>query len=371
MQSPGDEKLDQHDPALKPPHDDDRKQSTTKPNNDEYAASRRSKFRLKTKPSSKRRSSNNEDNSKHRTRDDSRHHHQPHHRRKRHKSSHSEERHMTPPLSPNTAFRESLFDALADDEGAAYWEGIYGQPIHTYPRPDELDGRGKLERMTDDEYAAYVRARMWEKTHQAILEERERRRRQRQAEKEAKHEHEQRKAEGDREAFERMVDESLRRGRERKEKKTRDSMWVDIWRRYLGSWKDLDARAAREAAVSGNGESGAAGSSGLRLRNLIVWPVESGRRRDVTPQAVEEFIRNMPFQVRMGSRAAASGQEGSSTNPYYPDILTALKIERVRWHPDKIKHRYGILGMEDQLNKSATEVFQILDRMWVEERAKS
>ncbi|KAL9131391.1 MAG: hypothetical protein Q9217_000659 [Psora testacea] len=75
-------------------------------------------------------------------------------------------------MSPDTAFRESLFDALADDEGAAFWEGVYGQPIHTYSpsRPnndhskDDAENPG-LERMTDDEYVAYVRAKMWEKSH--------------------------------------------------------------------------------------------------------------------------------------------------------------------------------------------------------------
>ncbi|KAJ8120335.1 hypothetical protein ONZ43_g2935 [Nemania bipapillata] len=81
-----------------------------------------------------------------------------------------------PPLDPDAAFRESLFDAMADDEGAAYWEGVYGQPIHTYSREERRVGpEGELERMDDDEYAAFVRQKMWEKTHQGLLEERARR----------------------------------------------------------------------------------------------------------------------------------------------------------------------------------------------------
>ena len=43
-------------------------------------------------------------------------------------------------MDPNSAFIESLFDALADDEGAAYWEDVYGQPIHTYPNVKEGPG---------------------------------------------------------------------------------------------------------------------------------------------------------------------------------------------------------------------------------------
>ena len=61
------------------------------------------------------------------------------HRHRHHHHHRSRRRPNTPPakewdehLSPDTAFRESLFDALADDEGAAFWEGVYGQPIHSY-----------------------------------------------------------------------------------------------------------------------------------------------------------------------------------------------------------------------------------------------
>ncbi|EEP81461.1 predicted protein [Uncinocarpus reesii 1704] len=325
---------------------------------DDYSAARGSRIRLKSESSRKHKDSD-ERHSRHRTRRD-RHRR---HRSKRHKASRSEEETADPPLSPNTAFRESLFDAMADDEGAAYWEGVFSQPIHTYPRPEKADGRGKLERMSDEEYAAYVRARMWEKTHQAVFEERERRRRAREAEKESgKRSREQRRPETDREAFEKLVDESLRRGRERRDKKKKTNMWVDIWGRYMESWKELDSMA-QEAALLKNAEPTIAGPS-PHLRNLIVWPVESGKRRDITPQAVEYFLRNAPFN-------STSSQGAGSANPPYPDLLTALKTERVRWHPDKIKHRYGVLGMEEQLTKSATEVFQIVDKLWVEERSRS
>ncbi|KAJ4304391.1 hypothetical protein N0V88_002004 [Collariella sp. IMI 366227] len=63
---------------------------------------------------------------------------------------------------------------MADDEGAAYWESVYGQPIHVYSRPSHSShshpSNGQLERMTDDEYASYVRQKMWEKTHAGLLE---------------------------------------------------------------------------------------------------------------------------------------------------------------------------------------------------------
>ncbi|KAI2989598.1 hypothetical protein CBS147345_10613 [Aspergillus niger] len=51
-------------------------------------------------------------------------------------------------------------------------------------------------------------------------------------------------------------------------------------------------------------------------------------------------------------------------------LLGLLKTERVRWHPDKIQHRYGKLGIDERVLKSVTEVFQIVDQMWNEERKR-
>ena len=341
--------------------------------NSEYVSSKKGKFRFKSQGSSRERVGNNNqaESDKHGRHRDERSHRHRHHRRhhKRKRSPDDEERTRTsrdqtqpPPLSPNAAFRESLFDALADDEGAAYWEGVYGQPIHTYQRPGggSDQSQGGLEGMTDEEYASYVRARMWEKTHEGLLEEQERRRiaREKMTE-ERKRAH---KAEDEREAFQRMVDESLRRGQERQAKKRKVNAWKDVWKRYLESWEELNRRA-REAASNSSSSSphdsaDDARAHETRLRNLIVWPVESGKRSDVTPQAVRDFIHSVP--------ASSATEESSSTSQF----LDTLKVERVRWHPDKIQHRYGMLGVEDQLIKSVTEVFQILDRMWVEERAK-
>ena len=121
--------------------------------------------------------------------------------------------------SQKSSFRESLFDALADDEGAAFWQGVYGQPIHTYAPYRENPEEGELERMTDEEYVAHVRAQMWHKSHGYILEERERRakeheeRKKEQVERDKyRHEAEQRRKMRDREreerhAWERSIDE--------------------------------------------------------------------------------------------------------------------------------------------------------------------
>ncbi|KLJ07656.1 hypothetical protein EMPG_16882 [Blastomyces silverae] len=353
---------------------------------DEYSTAQRSKFRFKSKRRASRSRSKSErldddgsdgtkpKSSSHSRRYRRRHHHHRHRSPKRHKSSNtSPPPYEEPPeLSPNAAFRESLFDALADDEGAAYWESVYGQPIHTYARPDL---GGELEQMTDEEYAKYVRARMWEKTHEATFEERKRRKNERERQRD-----EDRRTQGgsEREAFERMIEESLRRGQERKMKKRTADVWLDIWRRYLDSWEDLNARARAAAASTAATASSSSPSKhpgpsvdkmNEKLRNLIFWPVESGKRRDITPDAVELFMRNAPVPTPADSPAPGLAQRGKLQS-HPSNLLTILKIERVRWHPDKMQHRYGALGMEDQLIKSATEVFQILDRMWVEERER-
>ncbi|KAG6020256.1 hypothetical protein E4U41_002911, partial [Claviceps citrina] len=183
---------------------------------------RRSRLRLKSETSRRRRRSPRDGQhgrrsdaphseasaSKLNSSPDSRDHHQDHHRhhrqsrdhqhrRRRRRHRHRERSPSSPPprdvhdtdahpLDPEAAFRESLFDAMADDEGASYWQSVYGQPIHVYSS-EKVGPAGELEQMTEDEYAAHVRQKMWEKTHAGLLEERARReesRRRRQDEEE-------------------------------------------------------------------------------------------------------------------------------------------------------------------------------------------
>ncbi|KAL1966098.1 hypothetical protein VTN77DRAFT_4846 [Rasamsonia byssochlamydoides] len=344
---------------------------------DEYARSRHGKFRFKSsKTRLKRDGSPSSFSHRHSDRDDQhrhshrrhRHHHHGHHhhrstkRRKTESSPPSPPSLHNPPLSPNTAFRESLFDALADDEGAAFWESVYGQPIHTYAVPSVPKGPdGELERMTDEEYAEYVRARMWERTHEGMMEERERLRREKTKEK-MRAENERRRAE-ERLAFERAMEESLRRGQERRRAKA----WEAAWEEYQRSWEELNAAvAAKEAAAATDAATGPENENKkpFLIRNHLFWPVESGKRRDISREAVAEFMRHAPAAAAAAAAAAASASV---------DIVATLKTERVRWHPDKMLHRYGSLGLSNEpaLIRSVTEVFQILDQLWIEEREKA
>lgn len=302
--------------------------------NDEYRSSRKSKFRFK----SKRKADEDEyerSSDQHRER---RHRH--HHRSKRRRRSTSptpknddsslyDDTHLpnassSQYLDPDTAFRESLFDAMADDEAAQYWEGVYGQPIHTYS--DKKEGpQGELERMTDDEYATYVRGKMYEKTHQHLIEEKARR-------EAAKKERERlaqegRKEEREAEKFRLKVEESLRRGQERRTRKS----WTEKWNSYIKSWEEL-GKSSKIAVAS------------------IPWPVESGKRKDVKLEEIRRFFLFAP----------------SSGQPTETQLSKVLKLERVRWHPDKIQQKLGGQDVDEAVMQAVTAVFQIIDRMWSE-----
>ncbi|KAI0455306.1 hypothetical protein F5B21DRAFT_471841 [Xylaria acuta] len=314
-------------------HDEEQTADTTA----EGTARKTSKFRFKSKHSHSHRPSRHSDRDRDRRRrvdvdherdyDDeptsSRRHHRHRHHHHRHKRRRTRSRSPTPPnpydpppLDAEAAFRESLFDAMADDEGAAYWEGVYGQPIHVYSQ-ERAGPEGELERMGDEEYATYVRQKMWEKTHQGLLEERARR------------EERRKRKEYDAEEAARLTKEmerSLRRGEERRAKRG----WKDRWETYTKTWEVWDG------TLQG-----------------MAWPVRSGRREDIEAGTVREFYV-------MGIDPVDVGET---------EFLARLKDERVRWHPDKIQQRLG--GRVDEaVMRDVTAVFQIVDKLWTDTRSK-
>ncbi|OTB08397.1 hypothetical protein M426DRAFT_19066 [Hypoxylon sp. CI-4A] len=263
-----------------------------------------------------------------------RHHHRHHHHRHKRRRTRSPSPSPPPPANPfeapplgsDAAFRESLFDAMADDEGAAYWENVYGQPIHVYSRSRSKShekgttggaGDGELEQMNDDEYAAFVRQKMWEKTHEGLLEERARR------------EEARRRRDGERDEAKRLTREmerSLRRGEERRRKKG----WRERWEDYGRAWETWDG------TLEG-----------------VVWPVRSGKREDVNADAVKDFYV-------LGIDPEDVGES---------EFLARLKEERVRWHPDKMQQRLGG-KVEQDVMRDVTAVFQIVDKLWSDTRSK-
>jgi hypothetical protein len=238
----------------------------------------------------------------------------------------------SPGVAPEDAFRESLFDALADDEGAAYWEGVYGQPVHIYP--DMKPGPdGKLERMTEEEYADYVRTKMWEKSHQHIVEEREAKERARQQRKAQKSQFDERyeQEEADREDMRRRMEESLRRGEQRKKSKETEAAWET----YTKKWDILKNSPSMAEKTE------------LEVRDLVPWPVLSGKAKQISKEEIERFLR--------------------SSKVWREDSVALLKAERVRWHPDKMQQRFG-QHIDADTMKLVTAVFQVIDRLWNDRR---
>lgn len=238
------------------------------------------------------------------------------------------------------AFRESLFDAMADDEGAAFWEGVYGQPINVYPRPEIQDERGKLERMEDEEYAKYVREKMWEKSHQHIIEERDKREREREERRERK-----RRDHEDRKKWDQAEKIRLREEKQRREKRARNQL-RKRWDEYLDNWAMITG--GTRVDVDGSGKEG------KRPANLIPWPVESGKLSDISQEAVERFFLAAPIGSEFGNG----------------ELADILKLERVRWHPDKAQQRWGKGGIGEEELKGITAVFQAIDSLWTEHRGK-
>ncbi|KAK3214033.1 hypothetical protein GRF29_28g1848489 [Pseudopithomyces chartarum] len=329
--------------------------SKAKPSAFQFKSSKRSRRHKESEGSSKRRRTdddNDDDDS------DSRRSRRHAKRRSRHRDGHSrrnhhDDRHFAPKgdysnpdhryreslfdglnepssnVDSDALFRESIFDAMADDEGADYWERVYGQPIHIYPNtkpgPD-----GVLERMTDEEYADFVRSKMWEKSHQHIIEERAAREKVRQEQKDRNRrlEDETAKEEEEREKIRRQMEESLQRGAERKRAKERDAAWST----YLSKWDHLKT-------LQDPGDE--------HPREIIPWPVESSKAKHVEPKAIERFFTSSPA--------------------WREDALALLKAERVRWHPDKLQRRFGQY-LDVDTTKLVTAVFQVVDRLWNESK---
>lgn len=287
-----------------------------------------------------------------------RHHHSSHSQRKRRKTVEhggaddpSAYDDTASQLPPDTAFRESLWDALGDDEGAAFWEGVYGQPIHSYPNTYQDQETGELEQMNEEEYAQFVRRKMWEKSWEGIEAAKEEKRRERERTKRKKEDAEERKTSSEKTApfgyiFDLEVENSLQRGERRKEQKR----WRALWDDYLGQWENLQQVAKDRTTPT-------ADSKVLFLRNQIPWPVETGKRKDIKPDDIERFLTKC-------SQSSVSADEADTA------LMTALKLERVRWHPDKMQQRYGFMEIDQGTSAGITATFQVIDLMWNDRRTK-
>ncbi|KAK1086265.1 hypothetical protein LTR48_003737 [Friedmanniomyces endolithicus] len=271
------------------------------------------------------------------------------------------------PKSGDAAFRASLFDALADDEGALYWESVYAQPIHVYSRPSVSTPQGELEQMSDEEYAVYVKTKMWEKRHPEVLLERERSKRvRREDEEERTRRREEFLRRREQAAWERAERRGARRqargeedegsgGEGRREYAfagegnsyadaapggVRRSEYASAWTKYLAAWDRLKLELLDERS--------APATDSVPASKRIPWPVLASK--PVLRANIEGFMRN-----------ASADDERTK--------LQSLKAERVRWHPDKVQQRFAG-AVDEGTMKLVTGVFQVVDALFEEERAK-
>lgn len=229
-------------------------------------------------------------------------------------------------VDADAAFRESLFDAMADDEGAAFWEGVYGQRVDIYSRPGVERPKGALEQMDDDEYAAFVREKMYEKTNEYIIEERLKREKARIAVKE--------REKREKREWEEAEKKRLRKEQTRREEKLKARL-LKAWKEYSCAWSKIVSGIKRD---------------GVLEAELIPWPVASGKLEDVDRKTVEIFYLSAPVH-----------KDGD-------ELYNLLKTERVKWHPDKIQQRWGQL--EKDVIVAVNTTFQTIDSMWVERRSQ-
>lgn len=246
-------------------------------------------------------------------------------------------------LDDDSIFREALFDALADASGAEYWERLYGQPIHVYPRPTKIDPEtGAMEPLSDHEYVAYVRRKMWEKTHEGYLEsqkemaeEMRRKKREederqearfRQDEADERHRAEERRKAKERRRLQEEIDRTLRRAEDRRKKKTESSAFAD----YIARWRAWDGE-----------------------QETIPWPTETGTPEGITEKSVRSFfLRGLDLKA-LGTKT----------------FNAQLKEHRVRWHPDKMEQKMGGRTKVDEIIMAdITMTFQVIDTLYNDTR---
>ena len=386
-----------------------------------------------------------------------RHHHHRHHRSKRHHHDDSfrqgdpDPDPFNRPLSPNAAFRESLFDAMADDEGAAFWEGVYGQPVHIYSshykskrhegkgttaadNVDEYEGsddpnsgtaspRGKnnpgeketeedIQGMTDEEYADFVRRRMWEKSHEFIFAEREKRAEERRQKRERERrgfEEGIRQADRQRERmwWDKGTTSTSTRTKEKKVEKER-TKWRKIWDRYVEYWQPTTQEVAatgeegeRRHTNDENNENVKGGTmrgcspeqtnANAQTKTSpitnpkpptrrMIYPVENGQWSSVNQKEVSHFftciaetlIHSHPT-ITLPPPPPPPPPPSDADDLKIKTLRELLKRERIRWHPDKIQQRAGSseggrLSLEEGVMERVTAIFQIIDRLWEEGR---
>lgn len=160
-------------------------------------------------------------------------------------------------------------------------------------------------------------------------ERKERKREAREKEEQEKKEKERRESEERnervRQRAQRAKEERERKEREKAERERKE--WDEIWLLYSKRWDSI-----KIFNIKGTSET---------LRDIIPWPVKSGRWGDVTDTAVEEFFQKALLATTDASKKSAF-----------------MRMECLKWHTDRVPKTCG--GKEDE---ALYELFKIVARV--------
>ena len=253
---------------------------------------------------------------------------------------------------PDYVFSEDLNYALTDTEGAAEWEGKYGISISKIPKLKQGQD-GKMVSMTFLELERSAKATLWKNTPEALQAEKARRNEKKKAEEqEAQEEREaqrrsrdaKRRLEKKRQAqadLDARIEESLRRGNERRAPKT----WFEKWQ---ASWSS----AEKWEIYAANWESHVKDQHPLHI-NDIPWPVVTGKFEDLDISSVKEFLMRAPREQLWGGKS-----------PSIEQFQNLVKTERIRWHPDSVQRQFGGQGVDAEVMKAVNEVSSLINEVW-------
>ena len=199
-------------------------------------------------------------------------------------------------LDDEARFQESLFDAMAADEGADFYAAQFNG--HSYetnraalPNKDDTTRGGGVfdsfpNSLNDEDYAQYIRRGMSQHSS---------RRQPTQPKSSPYFEAAQQKKEEE----ERYRKEEARQKRAAEQKQKQ--RYTAAWERYITAWNTK--------------------SPDTWTYDTVPWPVYSGKPADVSKQAIQEFLAHRPKNT------------SASANPTLTD--TAKYERNRRWHPDK------------------------------------
>ena len=125
-----------------------------------------------------------------------------------------------------------------------------------------------------------------------------------------------------------------------------DEEYARAWVTYLSAWEALVSALAKAQSPSSDQPK--------PPYKRIPWPTL--QNRPATRPNIEAFMRHAPL---------TGGDDKSSAGR-----LQALKVERVRWHPDKVQQRFAG-AVDEGTMKVVTGVFQVVDSLVEEERKRA